>query len=372
MSSYDDYLFVDREKKLKGFQKLLLPQTKQAVMVIEAPPDMGKTWLVGKIHQLCRQPKIDLPVAHIDFRNPREIHEIQGVLQLLRLLRRKLGHDSYFNYLNATINALTITDISNQGSGEFAGLRQKIESAFNLDELRGLCFDLDINYDKLPGEALERKTLELIAYCRRRSLLTRLMEQCLMLRPNLDWWQGLEALRDGGPDEAVTAVTTDSAAFITDDNTLLRVDSEMERQHAERQINAAFFECLAALLADKQPAVFLFDSFEAAPPEAQSWILREFLPRLQDENLKDVVIIMTGRKTPDLTDLPIKPLVVETQLDPFIEADIREYFEERRKIMGLDLRTVILTSGGVPGALAMMADHAMITAEDDDDFFSDL
>ena len=66
-------------------------------------------------------------------------------------------------------------------------------------------------------------------------------------------------------------------------------------------------------------------------------------------------------------------LLVQTQLEPFDEAIVREYFAERRKVViELDWRTILLTSGGVPGALAMMADHAMATASDDDDFFSDL
>jgi hypothetical protein len=125
-------------------------------------------------------------------------------------------------------------------------------------------------------------------------------------------------------------------------------------------------------LRDKSPIVLLLDSIEAAPPEAERWLLEELLPRLTEETLKDLVIIITGRKTPDMSRLNIRHLLVETKLTPFVEADIREYFEERRKISGLDLRTIILTSGGIPGALAMMADHAIVTSEDDDDFFSDL
>ena len=67
-------------------------------------------------------------------------------------------------------------------------------------------------------------------------------------------------------------------------------------------------------------------------------------------------------------------LLVQTILEPFDEPTVREYFEERRKVVitGLDWRTILLTSGGVPGALAMMADHAMATTSADDDFFNDL
>ncbi len=373
MSSFDDYLFVDRLKKLKGFEKLLLPQTRQAVMAIEGPQDMGKTWLVSKMRQYCQQPNLNLPVAQIDFRNPREMHEIQDVLGLVRLLRNKLGYDDYFNRLNETINRFSQANLAAATDG-LQVLRRNLEASFNLDELRGLCFELGINFENLRGDTLLAKTIELVSYCQRQRLLARLIEACLALRPEFDWQAGAAVILDDeivGGDTAVPHPTP-STAFITDSNALLRADSQQERQHAERQINNAFFDCLAAILPDKNPAVLLFDSVEAAPPEAQRWLLAELLPRLSEAALNDLVIIITGRKTPDMSRLNIQHLLVETKLDPFVETDIREYFEDRRKITGLDLRTIILTSGGIPGALAMMADHALITTADDDDFFSDL
>ncbi len=374
MSSFDDYLFVDRLKKLKGFEKLLLPQTRQAVMAIEGPQDMGKTWLVSKMRQHCQQPELNLPVAQIDFRNPREMHEIQDVLGLVRLLRNKLGYDDYFNRLNETINRFSQADLAAATDG-LQILRRNLETSFNLDELRGLCFELAINFENLRGDTLLAKTIELVSYCQRQRLLARLVAVCQELRPEIDWQAGMAGILEsavGDGDTAVSSPTTPSTAFITDSKALLRADSQQERQHAERQINNAFFDCLAAILPDKNPVVLLFDSVEAAPPEAQRWLLDELLPRLSEAALKDMVIIITGRKTPDMSQLNIQHLLVETKLDPFVETDIREYFEDRRKITGLDLRTVILTSGGIPGALAMMADHALITTAEDDDFFSDL
>jgi hypothetical protein len=371
MSGFDDYLFVDRLKKLKGFEKLLLSQTKQAVMAIEGPQDMGKTWLVSKMRQICLQPELNLPVAHIDFRNPREMHEIQDVLGLVRLLRNKLGYDDYFNQLNETINRFSQANLTAVTDG-LQGLQRNLEASFNLDELRGLCFELAVEFENLKGDTLRIKTIELVGYCQRRRLLARLVEVCLQLRPQIDWRGGITVMLDGEAESGETAVSISTTAFITDSNALLRFDSQQERQHAERQINNAFFACLSAVLQDKNPLVLLFDSIETAPPEAQRWLLDELLPHLNEEAFKDLVVIITGRKTPDMSRLNIQHLLVETKLEPFIEADIREYFEDRRKITGLDLRTIILTSGGIPGALAMMADHALIKSDVDDDFFSDL
>lgn len=366
MSNYDEGLFVDQERKFRGFQKLLEPGTRQAVMLIEAPQDMGKTWLVGKMQRHCQETVANIPVAQIDFRSPRLLYEIQDYLGLMRFIRDRLGHPHHFNNFNATIN--TFSEAGARAQSGLATLRQRLEQSFNLDELKELAFDLAVNYENLPGETLRAKTRELVNYCQRHNLLLKLIALCAALRSAVDWWQGLEALRQAQPE----ASSDDPEAIIADAMAPVWADSEMERQRAERQINDAFFECLSQLLAEGSSAVLLFDSYEAAPPEVERWIIGELLPRLRDERMGKLVVIITGRKTPDLTDLDIKHLLVMTGLDPFSEEHVREYFEERRHISGLDLRTIILTSGGVPGALAMMADHAMATTQEDDDFFSDL
>jgi hypothetical protein len=372
MSNYDESLFVDQEKKFRGFQKLLEPATRQSVMLIEAAQDMGKTWLVGKMQHHCRQREDKVAVATIDFRNPRQIHELQDYLGLIRFVRERLIQNSeesvarHFDNLNATINSFT-----EEGAGSSRGLatlRQKIELHFNLDELKGIAFDLGVEFENLAGETLRAKSRELVNFCQRRNILPDLVELCAGLRARVEWWEGMETLRRAMAaegDEGRVAAPVDKYAAIW-------ADSDMERRRAEYQINNAFFECISVLMADVGRVALLFDSYEAAPPEVERWIAEELLPRLRDGLLEQVVVIITGRKTPDLSDADVKHLVVETTLSPFAEEHVREYFEDRRKIDGLDLRTIILTSGGVPGALAMMADHAAIEADDDDDFFSDL
>ncbi|RMG99071.1 MAG: hypothetical protein D6706_06130 [Chloroflexi bacterium] len=365
MTNYDEFLFVDQEKKFRGFQKLLRPETRQAVMLIEAPKDMGKTWLLTKMARYCRETAVSLPVALVDFRNPREMHEIQDFLGLIRLIRNKLGFDSFFISLNRTINRFTASAMHHELTTGLATLRRNLETYFNLEEIKTLCFDLGINYENLPGSTLASKTRELVDYAQRYGRLSDLITLCQRERDAVNWWLGLEAWQN----QSLQSEASDTA----DTYAPLLADSEADRQFAERAINNAFFESLAALLASHKPVVFLFDSYEAAPVEAERWFLDELFLRLRDEeSLKDLVVVIAGRKTPDLTDLKMNHLVVQTGLDPFTEEYVREYFEERRKITGLDWHTVVLTSGGVPGALAMMADHALAVSQADDDFFSDV
>ncbi len=365
MSNYDEQLFVNQEKKFRGLQKLLQPATRQSVMLIEAPQDMGKTWLVDRIQRYCQQADPAIPVAKIDFRNPLQLHEIQDCLGLVRFIRDKVEHGHYFSSLNTTISNFTETGSSNQAG--LALLRQNIETYFDLDQ--NLVFDMGIRYENLIGQSLAAKSRELVNYCQRHDSLHDLVEHCSELRPRVDWWQELEAYQA----RAASAVDDDSVpATSIDNHAPIWADTEIERTRAERQINTAFFECLQKLLADKGQVALLFDSYETVTPVVERWLLDELLPRVRDGQFNKINVILSGRKTPDLTDLDMKHLLVQTGLDTFTEEDVREYLEDRRSIEGLDLRTVLLTSGGIPGALAMMADHALATVDAEDDFFSDL
>ncbi len=359
-----DY-FVNQERKFLGFQKLLRPETRQAVMLIQATKDMGKTWLAGRMQHHCQEPSVDLPAVYVDFRNPKQDHH--NFLGLVRLIRQQLNQPAYFNQLNEIINSFSdgpLTAVSGLGL-----LRQNIVNSFNLEEIRSLCLDIAINHEELVGESLSAKAGSLVAYCQRRRLLTKLISRCAELRMQIVWWDGLDAYR---VETAVSDQPTNDA--ITNDNMgILRTDSAADQTRVERQINDAFFAALTALVADRAPVVLLFDSYEAIKPDADRWLRHELLARLRDSQLSELVIIITGRQTPDLSELNMSNLLVPTHLEPFDEPTVREYFAERRKVaIELDWRTILLTSGGIPGALAMMADHAMATATADDDFFNDL
>lgn len=364
---YNPALFVNQERKFLGFQKLLRPETRQAVMLIQATKDMGKTWLTGRMQHHCQEPTVDLPTVYVDFRNPKQDHH--DFLGLVRLIRQQLNQPAYFNQLNEIINSYS--DVSGATAVSGLGLlRQNIVTSFNLDEIRSICLDIAINYEELTGETLSARAGSLVAYCQRRQLLTSLITRCAELRTRINWWDGLDAYRAG---TAVPTQPTNDA--ITEDNMgILHTDSAADQTRIQRQVNDAFFAALTDLVADRAPVVLLFDSYEAIKPDADRWLRQELLTRLRDSQLRDLVIIVTGRQTPDLSDLNMSNLLVSTHLEPFDESIVREYFEERRKLAidGLDWRTILVTSGGVPGALAMMADHAMATTSADDDFFSDL
>jgi hypothetical protein len=66
-------------------------------------------------------------------------------------------------------------------------LRQLIIESFSRDELRVLCFELNIDEEYLPGQTRQIKVQELIEYCRSRGLTANLLQQLRRFRPNHAW-----------------------------------------------------------------------------------------------------------------------------------------------------------------------------------------
>ena len=63
---------------------------------------------------------------------------------------------------------------------------------FDLDGLRGLCFDLKVDYDDLAGETKSAKARELVKHYYRTGLLDDLYHTGKHLRPQADWQTVIE------------------------------------------------------------------------------------------------------------------------------------------------------------------------------------
>ena len=62
-------------------------------------------------------------------------------------------------------------------------LRDALDDAYSDAELRDLCFELEIDYDDLPGDGQSAKARELVSYCKRRGLLAALVACVMRDRP---------------------------------------------------------------------------------------------------------------------------------------------------------------------------------------------
>jgi hypothetical protein len=62
-------------------------------------------------------------------------------------------------------------------------LRAVLDAVFSENDLRDLCFDMDIDYDNLPGSGKSARARELILYCENRGRLNELTDHVRRLRP---------------------------------------------------------------------------------------------------------------------------------------------------------------------------------------------
>lgn len=374
MSKFRDPLFVDREKKYRGFKKLLEPETTQSVMLIKSPEKMGKTWLAMKFELHCNTPTVDLPVARINFRNPLDQLKVTDHLAWIRLLRDRLDQPKYFHQLNATINQLTVgtsySATTSTPTRRIAELAEAMTKVFNLAELRQQALFLDLQFENIDGNTLFEKAYGIISHFARRNSIGALFEMLEAERSHIDWKDQYADLYNDlsfeeiQPERDINGSTVDLKA------TMVGTTDE-ELVHAERLLNDAFFDAIANIIAVRGQIVFLLDAFESAPQIAADFITNQLLVRLLDERLSDMVIVISGREIPDVSDLGIRHLVVETGLDSFNAQYVRDFMISREipADTGGGVDAALLFSGGVPGILALMADQVKLTLQGDDSFF---
>jgi photosystem II stability/assembly factor-like uncharacterized protein len=81
-----------------------------------------------------------------------------------------------------------------------AKLRRILVQRFDEGELRTLCFELEINYEDLPGAGRANKARELVAYLDRRRRISDLIRTGKELRPDILWDDVVEICEEAAPD----------------------------------------------------------------------------------------------------------------------------------------------------------------------------
>ncbi len=95
------------------------------------------------------------------------------------------SHFDIQDFLQVVRKALACDPVEGTGtlSVDREGLRHLLEKHFNLQEIKDLCFDLQIDFDDLPSEG--KKSREIIAYCQRHGRLEELQAMLAQLRPGI-------------------------------------------------------------------------------------------------------------------------------------------------------------------------------------------
>ncbi len=126
-----DYVewFVNRDKQRRGFMMMLEKKTPKQIMIVKAPAEMGKTWLIQRLYHECRSR--NLPVALMDFSQ----RQPWDYLTLVRQARDQLG-SANFNYLTQVINEVTSLRVENVAVNVAIADSQLVNSPINVSEVK--------------------------------------------------------------------------------------------------------------------------------------------------------------------------------------------------------------------------------------------
>src|SRR5258706_4922495 len=135
----------------------------------------------------CTPPSRIAMLDYADFTDPAERDD-----QMQRLLRSLDGQPARTTGSKAPkaapVQGGTATvDQRSPEQIDVTALRQLLTAHFNTGELQDLCFDLNIDYESLPGQGKGDKARELIAYAQRHGRTAQLVSLVRRLRPNVDW-----------------------------------------------------------------------------------------------------------------------------------------------------------------------------------------
>ncbi len=104
--------------------------------------------------------------------------------------RRLSLHALQYDYVCKQVGEATSDQVGVGGVAwreHLARLRQAIIARFDEEELRTLCYDLDVDYDSLPAQGKANKARELIKYLEHRERIPELVEIGARLRSDVAW-----------------------------------------------------------------------------------------------------------------------------------------------------------------------------------------
>jgi hypothetical protein len=99
------------------------------------------------------------------------------------------------------------------------------------------------------------------------------------------------------------------------------------------RITSEFITCLVNQLAeDKKPTVWMFDHYEHASQDTQSWLYDRFLVKICNLEIRDFIIVIAGRNIPKF-DLSWKHILTSIELHEMDLISVREYVKK----LGMEL-----------------------------------
>jgi hypothetical protein len=322
--------FVNRETELQRLRDICTGKQETRILLIKGQEGIGKSWILRCAFREHRH----LPAALMDL----ALQYGQDPVELVRGLKDQISNVDW----TVVDNLLAESDATSYPA-DFPGnnqvkLLRLLTGHFSLDELRTLCFNLEIDLDDLSGEGKTGKARELILFMGRRpNGLATLLKEIRAERPSLPW-------------EEAGIVNSEGAIFLPGS------DDKRGKQLQLHRLAEAVVNALHSFTPEK-PVLLLLDTYEKGTQSVVDWLGQHFLPLIRQGELGGLRVVIAGREVPKF-DREWRMVVDTSELLGLPEPAIREYWIMRRKQPETDLGFVGRYSGGIPLMLAQMADIA--------------
>jgi hypothetical protein len=277
--------FVGRDSEQRRLATLLESQVHRAtsILLIEDESGQGKSSLIQKFKENCNTQSV--PVSLIDLaigsRNP------LSILQSIRLDLRLLPLSRCDKALQMLGRPRSSRDDRNP-LGQWLDI---LKDYFDDEEMRTLCFKLNVEYDDLPSHGKEGKARDLCEYLARHRRM-----------PDLE-----KAIREYRPE------------IVIDTDTVGLSFNEQQQQWANGV--EALCDDLMELANSSvlRNCVFLFDTFDKASTETKILITDHLLPMAIPNRVSCLVVVLAGKVVPKPTaewgqhhdKLPLGPLQLQ-------------------------------------------------------------
>jgi Archaeal ATPase. len=322
--------FVNREEELQRLRDMCAGKHEARILLIKGEEGIGKSWILRCAYHEHRH----LPAALMDL----ALQYGQDPVELVTGFKEQIiGVDwTGVDQVLAESEAASYP-VDFQGYDQVK-LLQRITSYFSLDEMRTLCFNLEIDMDDLGGEGKTGKARELILYMSRRtSGLDMLVGEIRRERPNLPW-------------DELSMLSSRATVYLagTDDT---RAKGLQLQRLAEAVVHAL------NTFTPEKPVLILLDTYEKGTKSVVQWLGQYFLPLIRQGELAGLLVVIAGQEVPTF-DREWRIYVNTTELTGLLEPAIREYWVLRRKQPETALEFARTYSKGIPLMLAQMADNA--------------